>query len=483
LGAIFLALFFVLCAGSLGGALHRFFAFDRLEATLVSVAAIAVLGLFQVLIARARDRAEFGDRVADLSRGAADLARQVAETGRRLASAEIEIARAAERTRAALEPTSAEIELLRRSAKELAESVAAHEAMLQGRNGPSAEAGPLAALSLALDAIAEPAPVVAAQGGNVGAAAQAGNGGEGACADAPQDVASVLRQAAEAGRFELYLQPIVTLPQRKVRYYVATARLRTEAGELLDPCDFARQAQCASSIAVVDDVLLFRSVQVVRRLLAKNRDVGVSCHLSGRSLLDPTFLSEVSDFIEANRALASLLVFEFAQKQVRAMGTTERECLAELAALGFRFAMHRLGDLVVEPRELAERGFRFVKIPAALLLNRAEAKASGVEAAELSDRLGRFGIDLIAEAIDSEARVVDLIDFDVRFGAGALFSPPRPVRAEIVQGSAGLPLPRASGRPAASSAAADRAEPAPPAEPLAAAPAGPAGPIELGLSA
>jgi cyclic-di-GMP phosphodiesterase TipF (flagellum assembly factor) len=34
--------------------------------------------------------------------------------------------------------------------------------------------------------------------------------------------------------------------------------------------------------------------------------------------------------------------------------------------------------------------------------------------------------------------VVDLLDFDVRFGQGFLFSPPRPVRAEALQaGEAG----------------------------------------------
>jgi cyclic-di-GMP phosphodiesterase TipF (flagellum assembly factor) len=35
--------------------------------------------------------------------------------------------------------------------------------------------------------------------------------------------------------------------------------------------------------------------------------------------------------------------------------------------------------------------------------------------------------------------VVDLLDFDVRFGQGFLFSPPRPVRAEVLQGVADQP--------------------------------------------
>ncbi|HKS61274.1 MAG TPA: EAL domain-containing protein, partial [Xanthobacteraceae bacterium] len=50
--------------------------------------------------------------------------------------------------------------------------------------------------------------------------------------------------------------------------------------------------------------------------------------------------------------------------------------------------------------------------------------------------LGRFGIDLIAERIESEGTVVDLLDYDVRFGQGFLFSPPRPVRTEVLQGVA-----------------------------------------------
>src|SRR6266700_5204289 len=245
----------MLGAGSVGGVLYRFFAFDQVEAALVSIAAFSVLGLLQVLIARARDRGEISDRVADLSRGAADLARQVAEAVRRLAAAEIEITRSAERTRAALEPNAAEIELLRRSAKQLAQSVAAHGEALKGLSATAAEPGRPVAVSLALDAMGEPAQALEAAQSRDGAA---GNGED-------SDGMGAVRRATEAGRFELYLQPIVTLPQRKVRYYEAMARLRSEDGRLLNPCDYLRQAQSAEVMALVVDILLFRCVQVVRR--------------------------------------------------------------------------------------------------------------------------------------------------------------------------------------------------------------------------
>ena len=151
------------------------------------------------------------------------------------------------------------------------------------------------------------------------------------------------------------------------------------------------------------------------------------------------------EFIDANRAIAPSLVFEFTQSAVRAMGPIEHEGLAALAERGFRFSMDNLTDLRIEPRELTERGFRFIKVPAALLLNRVGVASTDIHPADFSDLLGRFGIDLIAERIESEPVVVDLLDYDVRFGQGFLFSPPRPVRAEALQGVAGDAAPAAPG--------------------------------------
>ena len=94
-------------------------------------------------------------------------------------------------------------------------------------------------------------------------------------------------------------------------------------------------------------------------------------------------------------------------------------------------------DLRLEPRELTERGFRFIKASATLLLNRATGSTTNIHPADFSDLLGRFGIDLIADRIETESTVVDLLDYDVRFGQGFLFSPPRPVRPEALQGAGG----------------------------------------------
>ena len=130
-------------------------------------------------------------------------------------------------------------------------------------------------------------------------------------------------------------------------------------------------------------------------------------------------------------------MLEFKQATFRSLGPIETEHLAALAQRGYRFSIDHVSDLRIEPRELADRGVRFIKVPAALLLDPRQSSASDIHPSDLSDLLGRFGIDLIAERIEGERAVVDLLDYDVRFGQGFLFAPPRPLRPEGASATGG----------------------------------------------
>jgi cyclic-di-GMP phosphodiesterase TipF (flagellum assembly factor) len=211
--------------------------------------------------------------------------------------------------------------------------------------------------------------------------------------------------------------------------------LRTQSGDVVLAAEFISQAEAGGLMPKIDNLVVFRCVQVLRRLLLKNREVGVFCNLSVATLTDAVVFPQLLEFLDANRAIAPSLVLEFTQAGLRGAGPIETESLAALKACGFRFSMDNVTDLRLEPRELASRGFRFVKLRASLILNRSGITAD-IHPGDLPDLLGRFGIDLIAEKIESEGSVVDLLDFDVKFGQGFLFSPPRPVRAEALQGAA-----------------------------------------------
>src|SRR5690242_4544227 len=247
-------------------------------------------------------------------------------------------------------------------------------------------------------------------------------------------VIETIREAVDSNRIDLFLQPIVTLPQRKVRYYEAVARLRAGDGDPLMAADFLPYAEIGGLMPKIDNPMMFRCVQVVRRLLAKNRAIGLFCNLSASTLVDAETFPQFTEFMEANKAIAPALVFEFTQSALRQMGPIENESLAALRERGYRFSFDNVTDLRIEPRDMAERGFRFVKVQSGLLLNRSGVTLSDIHPQDFSGLLSRHGIELIAAKIESEASVVDLLDYDVKFGQGFLFSPPRPVRPEVMQG-------------------------------------------------
>ena len=428
ISAVFIAICMVLIAGSLGAALFLQFNVSPVVAAISALGALIVMAFYNTVSSRIRDRRVVGDQIADLSRGTADLARQVAELNRRIGALESRT----DRARGSADPVAAEISELGGLVKQLAETVAAHESELYRRI--ATESGSVApapeAASIAQPAVAAAAPEPAPE------APPPAND-----ADVPRRFAGLTREgikelitsAVDSSRIDLYLQPIVTLPQRKVRFYEAVSRLRAEDGDIIPAADFIEDAEAAGLMPKIDNLLLFRSVQVMRRLQLKNREVGLFCNISALTLSDSFYFQQFVEFMDANRALAPNLIFEFSQAAVRDFGPIENEALSALAERGFRFSMDNVTDLRLDPQDLRERSFRFLKAPAKLLLNRAPAVPSDIHVADLADLLARDGIDLIAEKIESESMVVDLLDFDVRFGQGFLFSPPRPVRAEALR--------------------------------------------------
>ncbi|MGB8397693.1 EAL domain-containing protein, partial [Bradyrhizobium sp.] len=254
---------------------------------------------------------------------------------------------------------------------------------------------------------------------------------------------AAVKNAVEENRLELHLQPMVTLPQRKVRYYEAMTRLRDDKDQIIAADDFIGAAEAGGLIGRIDLMVMLRCVQVLRRLMVRNKDVGVFCNVSAVTLGNPANFAQCLDFLEANRALAPSFVLEFKQSTFRHLGPTETEHLAALSQRGYRFSIDHVSDLGIEPRELADRGVRFIKVPAALLLDPMLSSTSDIHPSDLSDLLGRFGIDLIAEKIEGERAVVDLLDFDVRFGQGFLFAPPRPLRPDGASATGGATPDRA----------------------------------------
>ena len=410
--SILVTISMVVIAAALGVGLYYVGGLSLAETSVVSLAALVFLTLFNAVSTRLRDRGEVGVQIADLSRGVGDLARQVAEFGRRLAALENR-AEMPERIRD--NATAAEVAELGALVKRLAVQIATHDEVLAAQIASAASS-----IAPREDVLADIVPAPSPPPLPIARPAPA--------TDSDAQMIATVKGAVDANRIDLYLQPLVTLPQRKVRYYEAVSRLRDPQGEVLAASAFIAPAEKAGLMPRIDYMVLFRCVQVLRRLQARNKDIGLFCNMAGMTLSDGEIFGQCLDFLDANRALAPSLVLEFKQDTIRKLGPAESERLANLVQRGYRLSIDHVADLRFEPKELADRGVRFIKVPASLLLDQGRLASSDIHPADLSDLLGRFGVDLVAEKIEGESSVVDLLDYDVRYGQGFLFSPPRPLR-------------------------------------------------------
>jgi cyclic-di-GMP phosphodiesterase TipF (flagellum assembly factor) len=241
----------------------------------------------------------------------------------------------------------------------------------------------------------------------------------------------MVRQSLEANKVDLYLQPIVSLPQRKVEAYEALTRLRGETDEVIMPKDYLPIAEQAGMMPLIDNVMLFRCVQVLRRLSERSSGRSVFCNISVHSLLDPEFFPEFISFMDRNSGLSKNLIFEFTQAMMNNCGALELESLNALSSLGFRFCLDHVHDLSTDFEALYGKGFRFVKIDADVFLNRMAEVGAPIHPADMRAYLDRYGIDLIIEKVEDENSLRQLLEHDVKTAQGFLFSEPRPVRPEI----------------------------------------------------
>jgi len=241
-------------------------------------------------------------------------------------------------------------------------------------------------------------------------------------------VLDIVREAIDTDRVDLYLQPIVSLPQRKHRFHECFSRVRDEAGTVIGPEQYLAIAEREGLIAAVDNILLIRCIQLVRKTQQRRRDVGFFVNISAHTLADTKFFREFIRFMGENEELAPYIIFEFVQEDVTELPPDTAAQLQELGAMGFRFSLDQVKRLDLNYRELSRRYYRYLKIDCATLLAHLKEAGGDQSIEEFKTVLDGFAIDLIVERIEDEGALVELLDFGIDYGQGYLFGEPRLAR-------------------------------------------------------
>src|SRR5581483_10149839 len=140
------------------------------------------------------------------------------------------------------------------------------------------------------------------------------------------------------------------------------------------------------------------------------------------------FFPQFLDYMHANRDLAGQIIFEFSQAALIEAGTMGEKNLRHLSELGFALSMDHVETLALDFVRLKNLGFRHLKVRANTLVGGMGGAGAAVAAEDFKKLLSRHGLNLIAERVEDEKTVVQLLDFAVDYAQGYLFGEPRAVR-------------------------------------------------------
>ena len=244
-------------------------------------------------------------------------------------------------------------------------------------------------------------------------------------------------EAVDAGRIEFHLQSIVSLPQRHTCFYEGLARLEVD-GRLVLPHEFLPVLRRHGRMPTLDRAAVARAIVIAGHLAASVSTAFVAVNLSPESLADAAWEAEIERLAAAHPDAMRRLAFEMSQDSREDLGPAQHAALARLRDFGARLALDGVTDpFGLDPDRLRADGIAYVKLNAEMI--RAPAPDHLAALPDLLAALSRNGVEIVAEHVESEAQIPDLIDMDIPFAQGFACSKPRPVRSDLSTATAADP--------------------------------------------
>lgn len=238
----------------------------------------------------------------------------------------------------------------------------------------------------------------------------------------------MVHHAVHNDTLDIFMQPVVQLPQRKIRMIEVFARIRAGSGAYLPARRYLPLAQRAQLVPAIDNQLLLRCLGLLRdEKQPQQQAASAVCYILNigtGTLSDRNFMGDLVAFLSQNRHMAARLIFEMPQAEFDLMDDDLVPVLNGLSQLGCRFSIDHVRSRMIDINILKSRHIRFIKMDAHWLIKEGETQTGFSRIIRLKKQLDAAGIDLIVEKIETEKTLRELLDFGIDYGQGYLFGKP-----------------------------------------------------------
>jgi len=249
----------------------------------------------------------------------------------------------------------------------------------------------------------------------------------------PDDLAhsrlAAVAEALERERFDVMLEPILGLDDRRAQHYLVSVRLR----DGLDGLSNERSAPGSGLLPLLDAVKVESAARVAWRMEDRAKPGALFSQLSGESLVSDRFLNRFADTYRQGDTLSGRLVLSFRQSELRTFSEPQWSTLRDMADLGFRFCVEEITTLDQDFAALAVAGFTFVRLEADVFLEGLPAERGLIPASDICRHFAGHALAVIVSGIADEAVSQKLQSYGVELGQGGLFGSARPVKADVLR--------------------------------------------------
>ena len=241
-----------------------------------------------------------------------------------------------------------------------------------------------------------------------------------------------LRGAIESDQLSIAFQPKTNLQNGRVAGVEALCRWTHPLQGSIRPDEFIGLAEQAGLIDQITDFMLRGSLRQCRAWLDDGFEVGVAVNVPAASIVDPALPSRIAAHAAAHRVAPRLLTLEVTEGGLMEDARSSRAVMTELRALGFRVSIDDFGTGYSSLAYLHTLPVDELKIDRAFVQRIGNDETSEQIVHVIVELARTFGLQTVAEGIETDEIHDALRELGVELGQGYLMSRPAPA-AELTE--------------------------------------------------
>ncbi|MEI7666087.1 MAG: bifunctional diguanylate cyclase/phosphodiesterase [Synechococcaceae cyanobacterium ELA263] len=242
-----------------------------------------------------------------------------------------------------------------------------------------------------------------------------------------------LRRGVRQGEIRPYLQPIVTLPDRRLIGFEALARWQHPLRGLLAPSEFIGVAEDTGLIIEIDTLILKDACAIIGgwRLHHPEQHLQLSVNVSGRTFADPSLPDHVARALQSSGMEADSLYIEITETMLVEDIEATIQVVERLKQLGVRLAIDDFGTGYSSLLYLKRFPVGILKIDRSFIDGLGVDREDEVIVKAVIGVARALDIELVAEGVETERQLEMLVELGCDCVQGYLFG--RPCDAEAAE--------------------------------------------------